>query len=173
MVWFGTCVCSAPLMLGRYFLRTWWWLAAPRCCQVSSTVCWLSYASWWRNRSTATCLRARASAYTLLQPSPTAPPGSEVGNDVFVILNSALMENNYCVSGNVHCFRLLHPVQVLYSGHFRTSWEAGLCHGTITTRQVAFQTGAAWAHLLLNPCTKQERPLLHSWREPFPQRSRS
>lgn len=75
-------------------------------------------------------------------------------------------------SGNLHDSCLLTTVQVLYLGHFRTSWAAGLCHGTTTTRQVAFQTGVAWASLLLNPCTKQERPLLHSWREPFPQRSR-
>lgn len=172
MVWGGTCICSAPSMLGRCCPRTWWWSAAPPCCQVSSTGCWLRYASWWRNRSTATCWQARASVYTLLQPSQTAPPGSEVRDEVFNILISAFMENNLCVSGNLHYSCLLPAVQVLYLGHFRTSWAAGLCHGTTTTRQVASRTGVAWPPLLLSPCTKQERPLLHLWREPFPQRSR-
>lgn len=173
MVCYGTCVCSAPLMLGRCCPRTWWWSVVPQCCRVSSTGCWLRYASWWRNQNTATCWQARASVYTLLQPSPTAPPGSEVRHDVFVILVSAFVDNNYCVSENPH-YPHLHPTaQVLYLELFRTSWAAGLCHGTITTRRVAFQTGAAWAPLLPSPCTKQERPLLRSWREPFPQRSRS
>lgn len=63
-------------------------------------------------------------------------------------------------------------LQVLSLGHCRTSWAAGRCRGTTTTRRAASQTGAAWAPLLPNLSTKQERPRPHSWREPSPQRSR-
>lgn len=34
-------------------------------------------------------------------------------------------------------------LQVLSSGRCRTSWAAGQCHETTTTRQAASQTGAA------------------------------
>lgn len=63
--------------------------------------------------------------------------------------------------------------QVLSSGRCKTSWAADRCHETTTTRRAASQTGVAWAPLLQNLSTKQERPLLHSWREPSPQRSRT
>lgn len=69
---------SAPLMLEKCSLRTWWWSEAQPCCRASCTGCWPRYASWWRNRSTAVCWRARACEYTLHLPSPTALPGSEV-----------------------------------------------------------------------------------------------
>lgn len=119
---FGSCVCSVPLMLGRCCRRTWWWSAAPPCCQGSSTGSWLRYASWWRNRSTATSWRARASGYTLFQPSPTAPPGSEVRDDVFIILVSEFVENNQCMFGN-----LIFPVSsLLYRCYIRgTSGHPG------------------------------------------------
>lgn len=66
----------------------------------------------------------------------------------------------------------LHTLQVLSSGHYRTSWAAGRCHENITVRQAESQTGAAWVPLLPNLSTKQERRRLRSWREPSPQRSR-
>lgn len=66
----------------------------------------------------------------------------------------------------------LSAVQVLSSGHCRTSWAAGQCHETTTTRQAASPTGAAWAPLLPSPSTKRERPRRRSWRGRSPQRSR-
>lgn len=64
-------------------------------------------------------------------------------------------------------------LQVPSLEHCRTSWAAGRCRGTTTTRQAAFQTGVAWPPLFQSLFLKQERPLLRLWREPSQQRSRS
>lgn len=192
--------CSAPSTHARSFLRIWWWSEAQPCCPVSCTGCWPRYASWWRNPNTATCWPARACVYTLHLPSPIAPPGSEVRYEVlFKYLSipaelkafwvSRILKNlqhtleticqpfsGFClwplISFGKSVFIWFSSLQVLSSGRCRTSWAAGQCHETTTTRQAASQTGAVWAPLLLNPSTKQERPLLHSWREPSPQRSK-
>lgn len=75
---------SAPSMLVRCYPRTWWWSEAQPCCRASCTGCWQRYASWWRDPSTAACWPARLCVYTLHLPSPTAPPGSEVRDEILV-----------------------------------------------------------------------------------------
>lgn len=104
--------------------------------------------------------------------SPPAKPNCTawLGGQVLLPaeLARAKLKSYLCVFWNWSFSVLQEPSLV----HCKTFWGAGRCPGITITRQAASRTGAAWALRLLNLCTKQGRPLLRSWKERSPQRSR-